>query len=569
MTIDHAGAPVIDADDPLRRCLAMSLEAADAAETLGIDAEVARAAHADANARLGFPSDAYVLALVGGTGVGKSSLLNAIAGDSVSMASARRPTTSEPVAWVPEDDAEALGPLLAWLGVDVIRTHPVGELGSIAILDLPDMDSVEMAHRERVEAVLPRVDAVAWVTDPEKYADAVLHDTFLRTWVPRLERQVVLVNKVDRLALADRARVRRDLEADLDRRLGIDRQQVPVLMTSARSDAADLDELRSWLAEGIAAKAVIRARVVATVTTVARGLARDAGIDPSAPATPFLDDQQRAAAMDGASNAALRAIDLPGLERQAIAATRARARARGTGPMGYVTSLVYRLSGRQTKVADPEGFLLRWRERAPLTAAVEALRVALERPLADTTPAVRPRLAAALDPADLQQGVERSVDRALSGIDRFEAPTSRWWSIIGFLQTLTTAGIAIAAAWLVVWILAKPPVDSIRAPVLGLVPMPFALLVVTVLTGYLLARVLGLHAGWLGRRWARRVRERVTASVQRAVNEQGLARLDRLEDARRRLWRAVSSIVGECGDERLSRGRLSRAGLPRRGTRHR
>ena len=53
-------------------------------------------------------------------------------------------------------------------------------LANVAVLDLPDMDSVERTHRERVEELLPRVDAVAWVTDPEKYHDAVLHDDFLR-----------------------------------------------------------------------------------------------------------------------------------------------------------------------------------------------------------------------------------------------------------------------------------------------------------------------------------------------------------------------------------------------------
>jgi energy-coupling factor transporter ATP-binding protein EcfA2 len=548
MSDEATALPSIDPGDPIRRCLATLGEAIQAAESLGVPVDVARVAHEDASSRLGFPSDAYVLALVGGTGVGKSSLLNALAGAAVSTASARRPTTSEPVAWIPSGEAPALEPLLGWLGVHDVRTHASGDLDRVAILDLPDMDSTAAEHRARVEAVLPRVDAVAWVTDLEKYADAALHDAFLRLWVPRLDRQAIIVNKVDRLANADRARVRRDLEVELDRRLGIGHDRVPVLMTSTLQDASDLDELRSWLADGVAAKAVVRARVAATATDLARALARDAGIDPSKPATPFLDDRQRESAIDGAANAALRAIDLPGLERQAIAATRARARARGAGPMGQVTSLAYRLSGRQMRVADPEGFLLRWRERAPLTPAVESLRVALAGPIGEASSAVRPRLAASLEPVALQQGLERSVDRALSGLERFEAPTSRWWTLLGALQTIATAGIALAAAWLVVWILAKPPVDPVRVPVLGLVPMPFALLVVTVVLGYVLARILGLHAGWLGRRWARRVRDRVAASVRGAVTEQGFAPLDRLEDARRRLWRSASSILAECGD---------------------
>src|SRR4029079_1476855 len=116
-------------------CLRLLMEAADAADRLGIATDVVRAAHADALRRTGFPADAYVLALVGETGVGKSSLLNALAGEVVSVASVRRPTTSRPVAWVPADDRVALEPILAWLGVDDVREHQGHDLGPVAILD--------------------------------------------------------------------------------------------------------------------------------------------------------------------------------------------------------------------------------------------------------------------------------------------------------------------------------------------------------------------------------------------------------------------------------------------------
>jgi len=543
------GTPPIDErSDALRRCLGSLLDAADAADVLGLATDRIRAVHDDASRRLGFPSDVYVLALVGGTGVGKSSLLNALAGQAVSPASVRRPTTSDPIAWVPDTDRKALDPVLAWLGVQDIREHAASTIGPVAILDLPDMDSVESRHRDRVEAILPKVDAVAWVVDPEKYADAVLHDAFLRTWVPRLDRQAVVVNKADRLSADDRRRVQRDVEADVGRSLTTDAGPiVPVLLTTAAGPAADIDAFGSWLAEGVAAKAIVRARVAATVMEHARVLARDAGIDPTREATPFLSERSRLAAIDDATRAVLRAVDLPGLQRQAVAATRARARARGAGPMGKVTSLLYLASGRGTKVADPDGFLMRWRERAPLTPAIESLRLALATPLSAASPPSRPKLAAALEPGEIRQGLERSVDRAIGGLEGLEAPSSRWWSLIGALQTLATAGIALSAAWVVVWILAKPRVDSLEVPGLGAVPMPFALLVAFVVVGYLLARVLGLHAGWLGRRWAGRVRDRVAASVRREVTERGFAPLDRLEEARQKLWAATSSIARECG----------------------
>jgi energy-coupling factor transporter ATP-binding protein EcfA2 len=547
MTRERTPPPFHEAADPLRRCLATLIEAADAAEVLGISTDRARAAHSDASQRLGFPSDAYVLALVGGTGVGKSSLLNALAGATVSTASVRRPTTSEPVAWVPAADRDGLAPLLAWLGVDDIREHEADGLRSVAILDLPDMDSVETTHRERVEAVLPKVDAVAWVTDLEKYHDAVLHDAFLRTWVPRLDRQAVIVNKADRLADDDRPRIRRDLEADLGRRLTAgDRAAVPVLMTTAAA-APDVDELRVWLADGAAAKAVVRARVGATIVDLARELAADAGIDPGGRVAPFLSPDVRTKATEDAIRAVLRAVDLEGLERQAVAATRARARARGTGPMGRITSLVYQLSGRETKVADPTGYLVRWRDRAPLSPAVESLRGALGSALADASPTVRPALAASLEPNQLRQGLERSIDRALSNLDRVEAPSSRWWSLFGLLQTLATVAIAVSAAWVVLWILTRPPVDSVDLPLIGTVPIPFVALIASILVGYVLARGLGVHAGWLGRRWAHRVRDRVAASVRREVTERGLAPIDALEDARKRLATAIGTLIRECG----------------------
>jgi hypothetical protein len=547
MPLESGAPPSLDAnDDAIRRCLAALRDATDAAEVLGIPTEGVQESLQDAERRLGFPSDSYVLALVGGTGVGKSSLLNALAGSRVSPASVRRPTTSEPVAWIPASDRDALAPLLGWLEISEVREHGTDDLRSVAILDLPDMDSVAADHRARVEALLPRVDAVAWVTDLEKYHDAVLHDAFLRTWVPRLDRQAVIVNKSDRLMSDDRPRIRRDLERDLSQRLTVsDQGRVPVLMTTAAPEP-DLDEFRSWLADGAAAKAVVRARVASTAVDGARAMAREAGLEPGRASSPFLPDSARSAAIDEATRAVLRAIDLAGLERQAVAATRARARARGTGPIGKLTSLIYRASGRDTKVADPTGHLLRWRDRAPLSPAVESLRSALGGALSTAAPAVRPALAATAEPAPLRQGLERAVDRAIAGLERLEAPTSRWWSVLGALQTLATIAIAVSAAWVVVWILARPIVDTVEFPVIGSVPMPFAALLVSLLVGYLLARLLGLHAGWVGRRWAGRVRSRVADAVRAEVTQRGLAPIDRLEEARQRLSASTSAVVRDC-----------------------
>jgi len=531
--------------DPLARCLAATLDVADAADTLGLPTASLRAAHDDAVLRVGFPGRAYVLALVGGTGVGKSSLLNALAGGVVSAASVRRPTTGEPVAWVPRTERAALAPLLEWLGVREIHEHDRMGLGPVAILDLPDVDSIANQHRERVEALLPRVDAVAWVTDPEKYADAVLHDDFLRSWLPRIARQVVLLNKADRVAADDGRRIRRDLETELRREHGVEGEAVAVLLAST-IDGHGTDDLRAWIAAGVDAKAVVRGRIAATLRAGVRDVDRAAGIDPGRPATPFLSEAERADGIRSATAAMLRAVDLDGLRAQAVAATRAAARSRGTGPLGRVTTFLYRASGRETAVADPNRFLLRWRDRGATGPAVEAIREALSASIVAASPAVRPVLASAVEPGELRRGLEGAVDRAIGGAGRLEPPTSRWWSVIGLAQTLATVGIAFSAAWVVVWILARPVTGSVELPILGPVPSPFVSLVVFLLAGYVLARVLGTHARWIGSRWADRIRRRVATAIESEIRERALAPLDRLEDARRRLRTAAAVVEASC-----------------------
>ena len=217
-------------------------------------------------------------------------------------------------------------------------------------------NSIERSHRQRVETLLPRVDAVAWVTDPEKYHDAVLHDDFLRRWVPRLDRQVVVLNKIDRLSPESAQGIRRDLERELGAEGAVGaRRRPPVLLVAAapagyayaNTAGPDLTELRAWLSEAVEAKAVVTARLAASIRTAIASLAADAGIRIDTRPSPILDGPARRAAIDRATEELLRVVDLPAVERQAVAATRAKARARGAGPLGFITSRIYRYSGRE------------------------------------------------------------------------------------------------------------------------------------------------------------------------------------------------------------------------------
>lgn len=524
----------------LAHCLEGLGEAIAAADALGIDTTAAAAVRGLANERLRFPGDSYVLALVGGTGVGKSSLLNALAGTEVSPASPRRPTTSAAVAWIPSEKRAELSEVMAWLAVTEVREHPGERLENVAVLDLPDVDSLAADHRAKVDALLPRIDAVAWIVDPEKYSDDVAHSAYLRTWGPRIARQIVVLNRADLLSAADVGRVRDDLRARLRAdSLG----DLPIAMTRARDGAAGIAELRAWLDAGVEGKRILTSRVAASARDAGQELARRAGVS-GGDAGPLVDPARRERAMNDVARAALAIIDIRGLERHAIAATRLSARGRGAGPFGVLTSAIYRLIGRARVAADPAGHLRRWHTRGSLAPATEPLRELLQSALPSVPADLRAKVAALSAPAALEKRLSDTIDRTVSTeAAAFRVPSSALWSVIGAGQLIVTALLIFSALWFVsLFVLDRPTTGSFDVPILGAVPSPVVFLAAVLLVGYLLASALSVHAGWLGRRWARRVANLITKDVNARVRDALLRPLDELDAARAQLARAVRAL---------------------------
>jgi hypothetical protein len=113
-----------------------------------------------------------VVALFGGTGVGKSSLLNRLAGAPLARVGVQRPTSREVTVYVHE--AVELGTLPNELLAQVsVQRHRVEARRGVCWIDAPDIDSTEEANRRLALAWLPYVDLVIYVVSPERYRDDV------------------------------------------------------------------------------------------------------------------------------------------------------------------------------------------------------------------------------------------------------------------------------------------------------------------------------------------------------------------------------------------------------------
>lgn len=135
-----------------------------------------------------------VIMLMGGTGVGKSSLLNALAGDAIAQASFTRPTTRDPIVFYHRSfRPERLDPALRSCR---LVAHDRPELEQKILVDTPDLDSNEAANREKLEQLLPVADVVLYVGSQEKYHDRIGWDLFRKQ--RRRRAFAFVLNKWDR-----------------------------------------------------------------------------------------------------------------------------------------------------------------------------------------------------------------------------------------------------------------------------------------------------------------------------------------------------------------------------------
>ncbi|MET8004571.1 YfjP family GTPase [Nonomuraea glycinis] len=492
-----------------------------------------------------------VAALAGATGSGKSSLFNVLAGEELSAVGVTRPTTATAQAalW----DGEGAGPLLDWLEVPRRHSASSGDLSGLVLLDLPDHDSIRLAHRLEVDRLVELVDLLVWVLDPQKYADAAVHERYLRPLAGHQDVMVVVLNQIDRLPEAAVARCLGDLRRLLDED-GL--TGVPVVGVSARTGAG-LAELRVLLANRVSERRSWSARLAADVITAADHLAA-ASADGSVELVRVTDgmgagrselvradgqgvgrvelvrvaEGQGAGRLDRPLTAALsKAAGVP----LVVAAVRKGHRHRAVIATGWpVTRWVRRFR------PDP---LRRLRigvaaEREPvghtsLPAASAVQRAQVETAIRDVGEAAATDLPQAWGAAVRRAARSReaelpdAVDRAVGRTSLRETRRPRWWRAVNVLQWLLFATMVAGAGWLGALLamdylrLPQPPL-----PTAGELPWPTVLLAGGALAGVLVA-LLSRLAAWLGgRRRARRAAKALHEAIGQVGQEYVLGPVD-------------------------------------------
>ncbi|MDG4790790.1 50S ribosome-binding GTPase [Micromonospora sp. WMMD1102] len=489
-----------------------------------------------AGTRLALSLDHTVVALAGATGSGKSSLFNSLARFEMSPVGVRRPTTgvTHACVWGPLDGAARL---LDWVGVlprhrfvreSALDGADEAALHGLVLLDLPDFDSVEWSHRSEVDRLLGLVDLVVWVVDPQKYADKVLHRSYLREFHRHRDITVVALNQADRLAPQELPRVLADLRRLVDAD-GLD--GVPVLATSALSDDGT-SPLRAALEQAVAQRQSALRRLSGDVDSVVDGLAElvDARFDARR-----VDDDVDRPTIRRLIDALAGAAGVPAVAEATEQAYRHRAVAATGWPLARGLRRLrpdplrrLHLAGTPAepeRPAPPGGLLGLELRPVPVTSVPEptaAQRSAVGlavRAVADRAGATLPGpwpAAVSAAARSRQADLPDALDRAVAGTELGMARRPVWWRLVNAVQWLVTTAAAVGLGWLLlgyaVRALGLPELDH---PTVGVAPLPTVLLLGGLLGGALLSLLVKPVIRWA----ARRARWRAEGRMHDAVAE--------------------------------------------------
>jgi GTP-binding protein EngB required for normal cell division len=413
---------------------------------------------AQAGQRLRMSSAHTVVALAGGTGSGKSSLFNRLAGADFSAVGVTRPVTRDPHACV--WGVAGSGPLLEWLGVQrryrYARSSALdrGEdaMAGLILLDLPDHDSVVSGDSGQVDRLVGLADLMVWVLDPQKYADAAVHRRYLVPLAGHAEVIAVVLNQADRLSAAQAEDCITDLRRLLDSE---DLNDVQVLVTSALTGGG-VDDLRKLLIQTVSARRAASARLSADVDAIVNRLMPYAA-DPAKSAGKEEEEEEAGAARTVPEDtvnllveAFCGAAGVSAVGESLQSARELRALDYVGWPIGW---LAERITGHdparkvrlgklweelRSVTAGPSGAQQAEIDNA-LTAVADQVAVPLPRPWSQTV-----RSAA----RSMSKEIPGALGTAMGESLPVETETAGWWRIIGAWQGLLLGCVIVGVAWL-------------------------------------------------------------------------------------------------------------------------
>lgn len=508
--------PLVDGA-ALDRRLAGLAEAADVAEgrLSGPAVAQARSVADRARARRGLSEQLTVVAFAGSTGAGKSTLFNSIVGKEVAKAGVLRPTTSEPLGAIWRDTPETVA-LLEWLGVTRwhVATDGADALADLVLIDLPDHDSTSTSHRAHVDHFVERVDLMVWVLDPQKYADALVHEQYLRRFSRHDDVTVVVLNQVDRLPVADA----QQCLAHLRRLVAEDGLSDAVVLATSNRSGKGLEALAERILAAVSSRRTAVARLAADVATAADGLAL-AAEDPGTPVAGTMSaDLDRLT--DALTEAAGAAVITAAIEKSSHLKA---AQAVGWPPLKWLGRLrkdpVAQLRLERPGV-DPRLVRSSLPSNDPVATA-RANTAVMD--YVDTASAGAPRawVDSARAVADMaSESLADNLNQAVTRAPLVPARNPRWWGVFGVLQWVLFA-IALAGG---LWLLALAGLAYLQfhvaqAPRVEGFPVPTLMLIVGTLGGLVLAVIGRLLARTSAKRAARAARAALRAEVAGVAEE--------------------------------------------------
>ena len=528
--------------------LPAQLEALDDAVDLATDrlpadhVDQARQVITKSGDRLRHGTNHTLVALLGATGSGKSSVTNAIVGSDIATTGVRRPTTSSTLGCYWGDDDPQ--PLLDWLEVPN-RHHvtagsdgadEVPSLDGLVLLDVPDHDSIEVGHRLEMERIAEHADLLLWVTDAEKYGDKAMHD-YLRRLSYHGAVTAMVLNKIDLLTAEDT----KACVVDLQRLLAADGLPGGPVLAVSMATGDGIPELRSLLARTVAERRAMIERLRADVTAAAVTLLDDVGPRTGTDSVSPRVTEQLAAELVGASGIAV--------VTDAVAAGHRRD---ASGRIGWpFTRWARRLRPHPLRRLHL-GRGSSGRSSLPQLSGIQiarsenAVRQALATVSADLPDPWPDRISEVGTPNQAQLNIQ--LDSVVGGAARAAGGgrTPRWWTAANALQVALAVTAVVGAVWLALLAfgayLRLPDVPTPDIADTG-IPYPTTMLVGGLVLGLVLAAVFRQVVAIGSRRRASTVRADAEAAVAQVARDLVVDPVDQELAVRSRLHELLTTAA--------------------------